>query len=217
MSDERGGWTIPPGATILFQGDSVTDGGRVREFPDDLGVGYPLLVGALYTAVYPERHARFFNRGVSGDRVVDLADRWERDCLALRPDILTILIGVNETWRAFDASDPTPAAVFERQYRELLERTRADVPACRIALMEPFLLPSSLTDPWRSDLDPKLHAVRRLAREFGCALIPLDGLFAAASARAAPETWAHDFIHPTPAGHGLIARAWLSAFGVALG
>src|SRR5579859_2856690 len=119
---------IPAGATVLFQGDSITDAGRVRILPDDLGVGYPLLVGSWFQAAFPERGVRFLNRGVGGDRVVELQERWERDCLALRPDVLSILIGVNETWRAFDAGDPTPALVFERQYRELLERTRAALP-----------------------------------------------------------------------------------------
>ena len=208
---------IPAGATVLFQGDSVTDAGRVRILPDDLGVGYPLLVGSWYSAAFPERGVRFLNRGVSGDRVVDLLERWERDCLALRPDVLSILIGVNETWRAFDAGDPTPAQVFERQYRELLERTQAALPATRIALMEPFVLPFPPDrEAWRVDLDPKIQAVRRLARDFGCALVPLDGLFAEAAARREPAFWAPDGVHPTPAGHGLIARAWLRAFGVTL-
>jgi acyl-CoA thioesterase I len=208
---------IPPSATVLFQGDSVTDAGRVRAMPDDLGVGYPLLVGSLYSAALPDRGVRFLNRGVAGDRVVNLLERWEDDCLALRPDVLSILIGVNETWRAFDAGEPTPAQVFERQYRDLLERTRAALPETRIALMEPFTLPvSPEIKAWRVDLDPKIQAVRRLARDFGCALVPLDDLFAEAAERREPAFWALDGVHPTPAGHGLIARAWLRAFGVSL-
>jgi acyl-CoA thioesterase I len=208
---------IPPSATVLFQGDSVTDAGRVRAMPDDLGVGYPLLVGSLYSAALPDRGVRFLNRGVAGDRVVNLLERWEDDCLALRPDVLSILIGVNETWRAFDAGEPTPAQVFERQYRDLLERTRAALPETRIALMEPFTLPvSPEIEAWRVDLDPKIQAVRRLARDFGCALVPLDDLFAEAAERREPAFWALDGVHPTPAGHGLIARAWLRAFGVSL-
>lgn len=208
---------IPAGARVLFQGDSITDAGRERRLPDNLGLGYPLLVGSLYAASFPERDVRFLNRGVSGDRVVDLSERWECDCLAIHPDVLSILIGVNETWRAFSEGDPTPAPRFERQYRDVLERTRAALPTSRIALMEPFLLPVSPDlDLWRADLDLKIQAVRLLARDFGCALIPLDGLFAAAAARSAPAYWAEDGIHPTPAGHALIARAWLEAFGVSL-
>jgi acyl-CoA thioesterase-1 len=208
---------IPAGATVLFQGDSITDTGRARAVSDDLGAGYPLLVASWYSSAFPERGARFLNRGVGGDRVVDLLERWERDCLELRPDVLSILIGINETWRAFDPGDPTPVSLFEREYRDLLERTRAALPQTRIALMEPFALPvSPEIELWRVDLDPKIQAVRRLARDFGCALIPLDGLFAEAAARRDPAYWAPDGVHPTPAGHGLIARAWLRAFGVAL-
>ena len=178
---------ISAGATVLFQGDSVTDAGRARALPDSLGAGYPLLVASWFSAAFPERGARFLNRGVGGDRVVNLLERWERDCLTLRPDVLSILIGVNETWRAFDAGDPTPATVFERQYREPLERTRAALPATRIALMEPFVLPFPPDrEAWRVDLDPKIQAVRRLARDFGCALVPLDGLFAEAVTRREP-------------------------------
>jgi lysophospholipase L1-like esterase len=208
---------IPEGATVLFQGDSITDSGRMRAVDGDLGVGYPLLVSALYSSAYPERGVRFLNRGVSGDRLVDLEERWEDDCLALRPDALSILIGVNETWRAFDSSDPTPAPLFERRYRDLLARTQSALPDVRIALIEPFLLPfPDTTDLWRVDLNAKIAAVRRVARDAGCALVPLDGLFAAAATRREPAYWAEDGIHPTPAGHGLIARAWLAAFGVAL-
>jgi acyl-CoA thioesterase I len=208
---------IPAGACVLFQGDSITDAGRERGLPDNLGAGYPLLVSSLYAAAYPERDVTFRNRGVSGDRVVDLAERWERDCLDIRPDVLSILVGVNETWRAFTDVDPTPATLFETRYRDLLERTRAALPACRIALMEPFLLPvSPELDLWRADLDLKIHVVRRLARDFGCALVPLDSLFAAVATRREPAYWAEDGVHPTPAGHALIARAWLEAFGVSL-
>ncbi len=208
---------IPAGATVLFQGDSITDVGRMRTEPDDLGSGYPLLVGSWYSAAFPERGVRFLNRGVGGDRVANLLERWERDCLALQPDVLSILIGINETWRAFDPGDPTPAPVFERQYRDLLTRTRAALPETRIALMEPFVLPFPPNrETWRVDLDPKIQAVRRLARDFGCVLVPLDGLFAASAARREPAFWALDGVHPTPAGHGLIARAWLHAFGVTL-
>lgn len=206
---------IAEGATVLFQGDSITDADRARFYPDDLGRGYALMAAGEFGAREPERGVRFLNRGVAGDRVVDLLARWDDDCLALRPDLLSILVGVNETWRAFDAGDPTPADAFERSYRELLSRTRAALPATALLLMEPFsLLDTPNREAWRADLDPKIHVVRRLAREFGALLIPLDGLFAQASARREAAFWAEDGIHPTPAGHALIARNWLSAIGV---
>jgi lysophospholipase L1-like esterase len=203
---------ISEGATVLFQGDSITDADRARFYPDDLGRGYALMAAGWYGARYPERGVRFLNRGVSGDCAVDLLARWEEDCVALRPDVLSILVGINETWRAFDAGTPTPVDAFERTYRELLARARDARPAVRFILMEPFSLPvAPERAAWRADLDPKIQAVRGLAQEFGARLVPLDGLFAQACARREPTYWAEDGVHPTPAGHALIAQAWLRA------
>jgi acyl-CoA thioesterase I len=205
---------IAEGATVLFQGDSITDADRARFYPDDLGRGYALMAAGWFAAHEPERGAHFLNRGVAGDRVVDLLARWDDDCLALRPDLLSILVGINETWRTFDVGDPTPVDAFERSYHDLLSRTREALPATRLILMEPFALPVAPDrEAWRADLDPKIQAVRRLAREFGALLIPLDGLFAQATARREATFWAEDGVHPTPAGHALIARAWLRAVG----
>ena len=203
---------IAEGATVLFQGDSITDADRARFYPDDLGRGYALMAAGWFAAREPERGAHFLNRGIAGDRVVDLLARWDDDCLALRPDLLSILVGINETWRAFDVGDPTPVDAFERSYHELLSRTREALPATRLMLMEPFSLPVAPDrEAWRADLDPKIQAVRRLAREFGALLIPLDGIFAQATARREATFWAEDGVHPTPAGHALIAQAWLRA------
>ena len=199
---------------VLFQGDSITDADRARFYPEDLGRGYAQMAAGWFGWRYPERGVRFLNRGVGGDRVVDLLARWDDDCLALRPDVLSILIGINETWRAFDPGDPTPTAAFERSYRELLSRTRDALPQTRLILMEPFSLPiSPEREAWRADLDPKIQIVRRLAREFGALLTPLDGLFAQAATRREPAFWADDGVHPTPAGHALIAQAWLRTAG----
>ena len=205
---------IAAGATVLFQGDSITDADRARFYPDDLGRGYALMAAGWFGARAPERGVRFLNRGIGGDRAVDLLARWDDDCLALRPDLLSILVGINETWRAFDDDDPTPTDAFERVYRELLSRTREALPATRFILMEPFSLPvAPERAAWRADLDPKIQVVRRLAWEFDALLVPLDGLFAQACARREPSFWAEDGVHPTPAGHALIARAWLRAVG----
>ncbi|HEX8994626.1 MAG TPA: SGNH/GDSL hydrolase family protein [Ktedonobacterales bacterium] len=197
---------------VLFQGDSITDADRARFYPNDLGRGYAMMAAGAFGARYPERDVLFLNRGVGGDRVVDLLARWDDDCLTLRPDTLSILVGINETWRAFDPGDPTPVAAFERGYRELLTRARAAQPQLKLILMEPFSLPiAPEREAWRADLDPKIQVVRRLAREFGALLVPLDGLFAAATSRREAAFWAEDGVHPTPAGHALIARAWLEA------
>ena len=204
---------IDDDAVVLFQGDSVTDADRNREDPDDLGLGYPALVAARFTARYPRRRVRWLNRGISGHRTGDLRARWDADCLGLRPTWVSILIGINDTWRRYDEHDPTSTEVYEANYRALLEPVRDRLEAGLI-LVEPFLLP---TPPdrmaWREDLDPKIAAVRRLAVEFDAIYIPMDGLFAAAAAARPAEDWLPDGVHPTPAGHALIANAWLRAVG----
>jgi lysophospholipase L1-like esterase len=123
--------------------------------------------------------------------------------------VVSILIGINDTWRRYDSNDPTSAEAFEQSYRDILTRTRENTDAL-IVMMEPFVLPypqDRLT--WREDLDPKIQVVRSLAREFEAALIPLDGIFAQAACRREPEYWAADGVHPTLNGHALIAREWL--------
>jgi lysophospholipase L1-like esterase len=208
---------MPPifqdGATVLFQGDSITDGGRSREEDGDLGRGYAGIAAWTFEALYPEKHVRFLNRGISGNRARDLRGRWEADCLALRPDWVSILVGINDTWRGFDSADPTTTESYEADYRDILTRTR-DRAGARLILCEPFVLPyPDDRKAWRGDLDPRIHVVRELSREFGAILVPFDGLFAEAAARREPAFWASDGVHPTYPGHALMAQAWLRAVG----
>lgn len=202
---------ITAGQTVLFQGDSITDAGRSRDHSDQLGSGYANLVAAWFGMLYPELGVRFLNRGISGNRVSDLQARWQVDCLDLKPDWVSIMIGINDTWRRYDSNDPTAVADYAAGYREILQRTRGSGEA-RLILLEPFVLPHPADrKAWRDDLDPKIAAGRDLAREFGALYIPLDGLFAAAAARREPAFWAADGVHPTQAGHALIAHLWLQA------
>lgn len=204
---------IKSGETVLFQGDSITDCGRDWDNPADLGRGYALMAAGLFGAAQPELGVKFLNRGIGGNRVKDLQARWQEDCIALQPDWVTIYIGINDCWRRYDRDDPTSVASFEAGYRELLERTKRETGAS-LVLMEPFVLPVPADrGAWREDLDPKIDAVRRLAREYGALLVPLDGLFAQASMRAESAYWAPDGVHPSPAGHALIAKAWLQTIG----
>ncbi|WP_379153424.1 SGNH/GDSL hydrolase family protein [Paenibacillus sp. sgz5001063] len=198
---------------ILFQGDSITDWGRNYEDPSSLGVGYALMVAARLGLLYPEKKLTFINRGISGNRAVDLQKRWDKDCLELKPNVVSIYIGINDTWRWFDSGEETSAAQFEAIYRDLIDRTLAATNA-KLVLVEPFVLPvPEDRKGWRQDLDPKIHVVRELAREYGASLVPLDGLFAAASVKAESAYWAPDGVHPSPAGHALITDAWLRAVG----
>lgn len=204
---------IQQGDVVLFQGDSITDAGRNKEAAHDLGKGYALMTAALFSAAYPELQVKFYNRGISGNRAKDLLTRWDTDCIELRPNVVSIYIGINDTWRRYDRNDPTSAEQFGQQYRELIVRTKEMLDA-RLVLIEPFVLPvPEDRKTWREDLDPKIQIVRELAREFGAPLVPLDGLFAQASTRAPSASWAADGVHPTPAGHALIANAWLKTVG----
>jgi acyl-CoA thioesterase-1 len=202
---------IEDGALVLFQGDSITDAGRDRYDSNHLGYGYAMMASAWFSALYPEKSVRFLNRGMGGNRARDLQERWQEDCLDLRPSWVSIMIGINDTWRRYDRNDPTSVQDYEAAYRAILEQTREHVNA-RLILCEPFVLPVPQDrEAWREDLDPKIAAVRRLAREFAAMLVPLDGIFAQAATQRELTFWAGDGVHPTSAGHALIAQSWLRA------
>jgi lysophospholipase L1-like esterase len=205
------GTIIKDNSIVLFQGDSITDCGRSRETDEDLGRGYPNMVAAWFSATYPEKNVKFINRGISGNRVKDLVGRWEEDCLSLKPSLVSILIGINDCWRRYDSNDPTSVEDFASGYRKILTQIQNNLDA-QILICEPFVLPyPEDRKKWREDLDPKIQAVRELAREFNALYIPLDGLFAAACTKREPQFWAPDGVHPSQAGHALIAQAWLKA------
>jgi len=198
------------GQKILFQGDSITDASRNREDANSLGGGYAMMAASLLQARHPELGLQFVNKGISGARAVDLADRWQDDCLDLKPDWVSILIGVNDCWRRYDGNDSTSAEVFEKYLRDILERTRSQ--GIGIILCEPFVLPCPPDrEAWREDIDPKIHVIRKLAREFAAAMIPYDGLFAAQAVLQPPAFWAADGVHPTLPGHALMATEWIKA------
>jgi len=202
---------IENNAIVLFQGDSITDAGRSRAYDTELGQGYAAMAAAWFSALYPEKRVTFLNRGISGNRVKDLRARWKRDCLALKPTWVSIMIGVNDTWRRYDSGDSTPIEAYARDYRAILEAVRDRLHA-RLIILEPFLLPVPPDrEAWRVDLDPKIAAARALAQEFNAIYVPLDGLFAEAATRREPAFWLPDGVHPTPAGHAFIAQAWLRA------
>lgn len=197
---------------ILFQGDSITDAGRSREDCHDLGGGYPKYAAENIRGRFPDMDLEFINLGVSGNRTWDLLDRWQADCIDVQPDVVSILIGINDTWRAFGSNLPTTAAEYEANYRRLLEDVKQHTKA-KILMLEPFLLHNAPDkDGWREDLNAKIMAARRLAREYADAFVPLDGLFAAASVREAPSYWAADGVHPTEAGARLIGEYYAGAF-----
>ena len=204
---------IEDNAVVLFQGDSITDAGRSRDNDAELGEGYAALAAGAIGQTYPDKGIRFLNRGVSGNRAKDLQERWDSDCIDLGPSWVSIMIGINDTWRRYDSGETTSAEAFEESYRDILTRTRDQLGA-RIIIVEPFCLPCPPDrQAWREDLDPKIQAARALAREFADLYVPMDGIFAQAAVRKDPAFWAEDGVHPTPDGHALIAQVWLRAVG----
>jgi len=200
----------PPNSTFLFQGDSITDCQRERNDPTSLGQGYAMMTASLFAATAPSHNVSFLNRGISGNRTGDLLGRWQQDCIDLQPHTVSLLIGINDVWRRYDRNMPTTTEEYEANVHQLLQRTRDALPDTRIIILEPFLCPTPPDRiPWREDLDPKIDALRRVARTFQTRYVPLDGIFAAASTRQPPAYWAGDGVHPTPEGHALIAKALL--------
>jgi acyl-CoA thioesterase-1 len=203
--------TIPfkEGELILFTGDSITDCGRDRNDPLSPGMGYAAMAAGRLGLDHAELNLRFLNTGVSGDRSCDLLARWDADGIDLNPDWVSILLGVNNTWRRYDNDDPTSDDVFEVEYRQLLQRLQ-DKTTAKVVLCSPFLLHTSpLIEQMRGDLDPKICIVKKLASEFDAIWVDFDAAFIAAQARRIPTYWAPDGVHPSVAGHALMADTWI--------
>jgi lysophospholipase L1-like esterase len=202
---------------IVFIGDSITDCGR-RAAAAPYGNGYVSMVRNLITARYAELGLTFLNRGVGGNTVRDLAARWEQDVIAERPDWLAVKIGINDCWRSFVAGRSAEAVLlpeYEATLRRLLDRTRSATTA-RLILMQPYMIEPDKSRPMRRAMDSYSAIVDRLAAEYGAVLVPTQAAWDAALARTRPTDWAEDQIHPTAAGHAVIALAFLRAVGFSL-
>ena len=171
------------GARILFQGDSITDGNRGRsEDPNHiLGHGYAFILAAKYGCQFPERRLTFLNRGISGNTVAALQARWREDTLAFKPDLLSVLIGVNDTWHEFGGQNGVAVPKFERLFRDFLTEVRAALPAIKFVLCEPFVLPCGVvTKDWITEMNQRRVVVKKLAGEFDAVFVPFQTLPAAA-------------------------------------
>ncbi|MBQ4206667.1 MAG: SGNH/GDSL hydrolase family protein [Clostridia bacterium] len=207
--------------TFVFQGDSITDAHRDYHNDDNRGAGYPTLVAARLGFDRPGEY-RFLNRGVSGDRVVDLNARIKRGIINLKPDVLSILIGINDVWHELnDNPNGVDNDKYFRTYCEILDEIKTACPDVRIFILEPFVLKAAATeDNWASfDRETRLRAqsARRAAERYGCVFVPLQDKFDALCAKAAPSYWLIDGVHPTAMGHQLIADALIEAVKANLG
>ncbi len=178
---------------IVFQGDSLTDCNRRYEDPLDLGDGYVAAASKNIASHYPNQTFIFLNRGVSGDRTWELLQRWQKDTIDLQPDILTLMIGVNDTWRRYDSNDPTSPQDYEYNLRRLLDDVKSHTQS-KILMIEPFLAHED-TDLWREDFTWKLSAFRRVSRQYANAYLPMDGIMAMMCVEKSPQTWSEDGIH----------------------
>lgn len=208
------------GLRVVFIGDSITDGNwgvvynykptSAQRSQTDMnhiyGHGYMSLVASYYQAKYPGRGYSFFNRGFSGHRLSDLAARWQEDVLDLRPDVLSILVGINDINFSSEGKEALDIVAWKNLYRQLLLKVRGQNPAVRILLCTPFTTKEGKAGQAVHEL---AAAVRELAEELGATLVPFDGLFAKLVDRGpSPSYWIWDGIHPTPAGHYMMAELW---------
>ncbi len=208
------------GSVILFQGDSITDAQRDRKSgapnaSPALGRGYPCLIAGDLLADYPEADLKIYNRGISGNKVPDLAARWQEDAIALKPALLSILIGVNDIWHKLAGRYDGTVEDYESGYRALLKQTLQALPGVRIVVCEPFVLRcGAVGEAWFPEFDRRRAAARKLAEELDLALVPFQSMFDQAVKHAKPEYWAADGVHPTLAGHALMAQTWRDVVGI---
>ncbi len=207
---------------ILFQGDSITDAGRSRDHDRNLGHGYADMVAGELGANEPYQYT-FLNRGISGNRVVDLFTRIKQDMINLKPDYMSILIGVNDVWHEYTRQNGVSAEKFELVYSLMIEELKQALPELKIMILEPFVLPGSATENttelpnrweyFQDEVQLRAEAAKRIADKRGLTFVPLQEIFTVANADAPVQGyWLWDGVHPTPAGHNLIKRAWLKAF-----
>jgi len=211
---------LKSGAVVLFQGDSITDAGRDKKTQSandtrGLGRGYPNLIGGALLADYPAKKLTVLNRGISGHKVPDLAARWQKDTIDLKPDLLSILIGVNDIWHKLNGRYDGTVKDYETGYRQLLKETQEKLPNVRIVVCEPFVLRcGAVNDSWFPEFDQRREVANKLAAELKLDLVPFQTMFDDATKLAPPEYWAGDGVHPTLAGHALMAKTWREVVGI---
>jgi lysophospholipase L1-like esterase len=207
---------------ILFQGDSITDAGRDRKNDEPnntgaIGHGYALFATGQLLEKFAEKKLKIYNRGVSGNKVFELRERWDKDCIALKPDVLSILVGVNDYWHTLDGGYKGTLEKFITDYRELLSYTRQKLPNVQLIICEPYTLKGGgaiKPEQWYPMFDEYRKATKQLAEEFKAVYVPFQGIYDKAIKRAPDRYWAPDGIHPGLPGAKLMAGGWLKATGL---
>lgn len=211
---------IQKDCTILFQGDSITDAGRDRKREGNvndknaLGSGYVYSIATQLLADRAGDGLKIYNRGNSGNKVFQLADRWDKDCLDLKPDVVSILIGVNDIWHSLNGNYDGTVAKYEMDYRALLARTVKALPKVKLVICEPFVLRcGAVNDKWFPEFDHYRAAARKMSDEFDTLFVPFQSMFDDAVKRAPAAHWAGDGVHPSMAGAHLMGQEWLKVVG----
>lgn len=220
---KKPGKVVPAdGEIILFQGDSITDAGREKqkELPNNaasLGTGYAFMSASKILEHFPEKDLKVYNRGISGHKVFQLADRWDKDCLQLKPGLLSILIGVNDYWHMRDGKYNGTVENYENDFRKLLNRTKESLPDVKLVICQPFGLTGTrvVDEEWMKPFRPYQETAYNIAQEFGAVWVPFQKVFDEAVKHAPATYWSGDGVHPSIAGAQLMANAWLAeVFGV---
>lgn len=205
---------------VLFQGDSITDAGRNREKTEDansadaMGKGYAWMAASQVLVESPDAGLKIYNRGISGDKVFQLADRWQTDCLDLKPNVLSILVGVNDFAHVHKWKAEGSVEKYESDYHALIQRTKDALPNVKLIICEPFILKVGLVDDtWIPGFAEYRAAARRVAEKAAAPFVEFQTMFDRASKIAPPEQWAADGVHPTTFGAALMARWWMNAAG----
>ena len=203
---------------ILFQGDSITDAGRDKDVKTPntspmMGSGYAILAAGELLFRHAEKNLTIYNKGISGNKVHQLAERWDVDCIKLKPNVLSILIGVNDFWHTKTSGYQATVKTYEADYRALLNRTVAALPGVKLIIGEPFAVTGirAVDDSWYPEFDKYRQAAQKLADEFKAVFIPYQKVFDEAQKRAPGVYWTHDGVHASLAGASLMANAWLEA------
>ncbi|MFY9152666.1 MAG: SGNH/GDSL hydrolase family protein [Prolixibacteraceae bacterium] len=203
---------------ILFQGDSITDAGREKEkqLPNSapsFGSGYALLAATSILNKNATQQFSVYNRGISGNKVFQLADRWQKDCFDLSPQLISILIGVNDFWHKLNGKYDGTVERYEIDYRQLLTLTKKMLPNVKLVIGEPFAVLgcSAVDEKWYPEFDSYRAVAKKLAEEFDAIFIPYQAIFNEAQKYAPGKYWTADGVHPSMAGSALMAEAWLKA------
>jgi lysophospholipase L1-like esterase len=205
---------------VLFQGDSITDAGRNKqqELPNNawsFGMGYANHIASWLLEEMPGKDLTIYNRGISGNKVFQLADRWDKDCLDLQPNVLSILIGVNDYWHFRNGNYEGTPEIYENDFRQLLNRTMDALPNLKLLICQPFILAgtSAVDESWLEPFAAYQSIAKKISDEFSATWVPFQEAFTKATELADPTYWTPDGVHPSMAGAQLMANCWLDALG----